>query len=230
MAVARIKTGIKGFDEKTKGGIPENSVVLLYGPPKCGKTIFSMQFFDQGLKEEEPGMYITSNNAVPQLRQLLSSFGMPVAEHEKKGIVFYIDLFAIRGGDVKDTEVIKNVAPNATTKLMITVSEGYNYLCPKAMRIRTLFDSLTPLVEADVNVISRFLQTFIAKNRAAGSTTIITYTEGIADQKMETLFKSVVNASVHMDGKGKMTVESMDATPCPIELKYRITDDGIVVS
>ena len=228
--ISRIKSGIPGLDSKIKGGIPNNSVILLYGPPKCGKTIFSMQFFNEGLKEEEPGLYITTNNSVAQLKQNMLSLNMSVSNYEQKGFIFYIDLFSMRGGEAKDSEFIRNVTPNATTKLMITVSDAYKFICPKAMRIRTLFDSITPLVENNEEVISRFFQAFIAQNKAAGSTTIIIYTEGIADKKLETLFKSIVDGTIYMDGKGKMIIESMLGTPCPIEMKYKITDNGILIS
>jgi len=228
--IPRVKSGIPGLDEKIGGGIPNNSVILLYGPPKCGKTIFSMQFFNEGLKREEPGLYVTSNCSVAQLKQSMLSFKISLANYEQKGFVFYVDLFSIRGGETKDSIFLKNIAPTATTNLMITLGDAYKFLCPKSIRIRTAFDSVDPLVESGGSVISRFLQTFIAKNKVAGSTTLITYTEGIADKKLEVLFKSVVDGAIYMDGKGKMVVESMLGTPCPVNLKYKITDKGIVVS
>lgn len=230
MPIARIKSGIPGLDKKIKGGIPNNTVILLYGPPKCGKTIFSMQFFNNGLKQEEPGLYITSNMSAEQLKKNLLDFNMSVAKFEQDKTVFYIDLFSTRGGSPKDKPFIKNVAPNAATKIMITINGAYKYLCPKSMRIRTLFDSLDPLVENNERALARFIQSFIVKNKAAGSTTFLTYTQGLADKKTETLLKSVVDGIIYLDGKGKMTVESLPGTPTPVNAKYKITDNGIKIS
>lgn len=231
MPLPRISTGIPGLDSKIRGGIPENSVVLLYGPPKCGKTILSTQFFYEGLKKEEPGVYITTNSSVKQLKQTMFSFNLSPEQAEEKGLCFYIDLFSIRNSaDSRDTEIVKNVMPTALTQLMITISEGFKFLCPKCVRVRTIFDSLNVLVETNIGAVSRGIQSLVAKSKSANSATLLVYTEGTANKEIETRFKSFVDGVIYMDGKGNLTVESMPDTPCPIKAKYQITDSGIKVS
>ena len=55
----RVKTGIKGFDEMVEGGLIKGSVTLVSGSPGTGKSIFAMQFINEGLKNGERCIYIS---------------------------------------------------------------------------------------------------------------------------------------------------------------------------
>ena len=46
--VPRCKTGIKGFDEVTNGGLPLGRPTLVCGGPGCGKTLFATEFLVRG--------------------------------------------------------------------------------------------------------------------------------------------------------------------------------------
>jgi KaiC/GvpD/RAD55 family RecA-like ATPase len=230
--VARIKTGILGLDEKINDGFPESSVIMVYGPPKCGKTIFSTQFFRNGLQQEEPGIYAITGMPLKQLKNMMRELDISPVQYEEKGIVFYIDLFSIQSGrveDAVDTEIVRNVLPHEMTEFMIAFSDALRKICQNAMRVRVVLDGLTELVETNPEVLKRATKILIARNKHANATTLLTYTEGTADPRTETLFKSMVDGSIHLDGKDTLVVESMPMTPCPIELKYRITEKGIVV-
>lgn len=230
--MARIKTGIPGLDDKINNGFPESSAILVYGPPKCGKTIFSTQFFCSGLEQEEPSVYAITGMPLKQLKQMMRELNIPPTKYEEKGLVFYIDLFTIQSGnaeDAVDTEIVRNVLPHEMTEFMIAFADALKKLCTKAMRVRVIIDGLTEFVETNPEVLKRAAKVLIARNKQANATTLMTYTEGTADPRTETIFKSMVDGSIHLDGKGTLMVESMPMTPCPIELKYRITEKGIVV-
>lgn len=55
----RVKTGIKGFDEMVEGGLIKGSVTLVSGSPGTGKSIFAMQFINEGIKNGEKCIYIS---------------------------------------------------------------------------------------------------------------------------------------------------------------------------
>lgn len=55
----RIETGIKGFDELVDGGLLKGSITLVSGSPGTGKTIFAMQFLNEGIKNGERCVYIS---------------------------------------------------------------------------------------------------------------------------------------------------------------------------
>ena len=55
-----MKTGISGVDEMLGGGITEENIVVISGPPGVGKTVFSMQFLLNGCALfDEAGLYVS---------------------------------------------------------------------------------------------------------------------------------------------------------------------------
>jgi circadian clock protein KaiC len=81
--MAKVKTGVKGLDEILHGGIPEKNVVLLSGGPGSGKTILCSQFINYGLKNGQPGVYITMEEEPDQLILNMKTFGVDLSQ---KGI------------------------------------------------------------------------------------------------------------------------------------------------
>lgn len=88
--IKKIKTGIPGFDEILKGGIKEGSSFLVTGPPGTGKTIFGIQFIVEGAKRGEPGVYITSEETIPDIREYAASLGLNMEKYEKKDMITLI--------------------------------------------------------------------------------------------------------------------------------------------
>ena len=43
LTLAKVPTGITGFDEITYGGLPLGRTTLIRGGPGCGKTVFAVQ-------------------------------------------------------------------------------------------------------------------------------------------------------------------------------------------
>lgn len=76
----KISSGISGLDEILGGGIPERNVMLLSGTCGAGKTIFGMQFL---LTSDEPGIYVSFEEELDELREHAALFGWDVAKLEK---------------------------------------------------------------------------------------------------------------------------------------------------
>jgi len=227
----RVKSGIPGLDKKLGGGIPENSTIVLYGPPKSGKSTFAMQFIYAGLLEEEPGLFITTSVSIKRLKQEMLSLNIPISGFEEKDLINYIDMFSIRSGKLlQDTDILSNIMPGSLTNLMVSVSKSFRRLAVKSPRIRTVFDSLSSILDNNPINFSPFLQTLLAKCEMANSTTLLVYTEGVADKQTKAKILSYVDGAIYLDGKGTLIVESLIGTPSPIKAKYTITDKGIAVS
>ncbi len=84
----RIKTGIPGFDDISEGGFVPGSVVMLSGYTGAGKTLMALQFLYEGaVKYGEPGLYITTQNDVSDIRNYAHSIGLDIEELEKKNLL-----------------------------------------------------------------------------------------------------------------------------------------------
>jgi circadian clock protein KaiC len=58
-ALPKIATGIQGFDELSRGGLPRNRISLLKGGPGSGKTVFALQSLVSAARERgESGIFI----------------------------------------------------------------------------------------------------------------------------------------------------------------------------
>ena len=62
-----ITTGVKLLDKKLKGGLPENTVVLLSGGPGTGKTLFALNYLNEGLNKKERCVYVSLNENKQEL-------------------------------------------------------------------------------------------------------------------------------------------------------------------
>ena len=59
-ALQKELTGISGFDEITRGGVPKGRPTLVCGSAGAGKTLFAMEFLVRGAVQfNEPGVFIS---------------------------------------------------------------------------------------------------------------------------------------------------------------------------
>jgi len=84
MAVKRVKSGIPGFDDIVFGGIPQGNSVIVTGAPGTGKSIFAMQFLNQGAQNGEPGVYISFEQSADEVKEQAQQFGWNFEDLEKK--------------------------------------------------------------------------------------------------------------------------------------------------
>lgn len=70
---AQSPTGIIGFDEILKGGLPENRLYLVRGAPGVGKTTLAMQYLLEGERRGERGLYITLSETEEEVGDIARS-------------------------------------------------------------------------------------------------------------------------------------------------------------
>src|SRR5512140_2207177 len=69
-------TGIAGFDEITRGGLPRGRTTLLRGGPGSGKTIFGLQFLVHGARAlKEPGILVAFEESGSRILSNAAGFG-----------------------------------------------------------------------------------------------------------------------------------------------------------
>jgi len=129
----RVGTGIEGLDGLLQGGYPQGSVTLVAGTPGTGKTIVCFQYINAGIKNREKCLFLTSDeriyNLVGQAKKIGFDFDAAMQSGQLK--FMYLDL---------EKRTVHN-------EMEAEIRIG-NYS-------RVVLDSLTPLSEIPVWVVSR---------------------------------------------------------------------------
>jgi KaiC/GvpD/RAD55 family RecA-like ATPase len=84
-------TGVSGLDGMIQGGIPETRIVLLGGGPGSGKTILSLQFLMEGIKQGEKCLYVTLEEPLTNLKENVAAFGWDLEKQSKDDKLILID-------------------------------------------------------------------------------------------------------------------------------------------
>ncbi len=74
-SLAKVATGIDGFDEITEGGLPEGRPTLVCGGPGCGKTLFALQFLVHGASHGQNGVFVSFEETDEDLLKNAASLG-----------------------------------------------------------------------------------------------------------------------------------------------------------
>ncbi|MEX1073775.1 MAG: circadian clock protein KaiC [Burkholderiales bacterium] len=95
MAVAKplpkIATGIAGFDDLSRGGLPRRRTTLLKGGPGSGKTVFALQcLVNAARRRQERGLFVAFEESSRQILANAATFdwGLPAL---MKGKLFFLD-------------------------------------------------------------------------------------------------------------------------------------------
>jgi circadian clock protein KaiC len=88
----KVATGIPGFDTITMGGLPKGRTTLVSGTAGSAKTVFACQFLAQGIiNGGTPGVFVTFEESVEDLRRNMAGFGWDIAEWERQGKWAFVD-------------------------------------------------------------------------------------------------------------------------------------------
>jgi len=101
--VAKIPTGITGFDAITGGGLPRGRTALVCGGAGCGKTLFAMEFIVNGATEfGEPGVVIAFEESAAELTANVKSLGFDLARLQRDKMLA-IDFVKIDRSETRET-------------------------------------------------------------------------------------------------------------------------------
>lgn len=99
----KAQTGIEGFDDITKGGLPKGRPTLIVGGPGSGKTLFAMEFLVNGAtKFNEPGVFFSFEETEGELAQNVASLGFDVKGLEAKNMLS-IDYVKVEASEIIET-------------------------------------------------------------------------------------------------------------------------------
>ena len=87
------RTGIPGFDEITRGGLPAGRPTLVCGSAGAGKTLFAMEFLVRGTMHfDEPGVFMSFEETDEELAKNVASLGFDLKQliSDKKLLLDYV--------------------------------------------------------------------------------------------------------------------------------------------
>lgn len=101
--LSKTKTGIKGLDEITSGGLPKGRPTLICGAAGCGKTLMATEFVVRGALEfGEPGVFMAFEEKREELEMNVASLGFNLAKLQKDGLL-KIDHVHIDKSEIEET-------------------------------------------------------------------------------------------------------------------------------
>lgn len=87
----RVPTGIIGLDPLIEGGFKRDTINLVAGDPGTCKTILAIQFLVEGIKNGEPGIYITFEEKKNKLYEDMETLGWDLRKYEKEGKFAFLE-------------------------------------------------------------------------------------------------------------------------------------------
>lgn len=225
-----IKMGLGKLDSVLKGGIPDKSSVMLFGPPKAGKTLFGLHFLLEGLKSNESGIYIVTNTFPEDVVKKMETIGL-VDTMLQDGLLRFVDCYSVHAGVHKDNTafIIRVGGPTALTEIGIAFSEVVKRI-PKKSNIRVVFDSVsTLLLYNNPRTIEIFVQQMNGKIKASGASSMFIVEEGMHDEKDVTALNSILDSLIHVKKHGSGWVIETDGLEMEKNLSYSIKDNKIII-
>jgi circadian clock protein KaiC len=92
MAIAKLTTGIPGFDIITHGGIPEGRSTLVAGRSGTGKTVFALQIASHLARHNVPTLLLAVEETGDDLLSTGDALGLELSELRERGVLHVSDL------------------------------------------------------------------------------------------------------------------------------------------
>lgn len=223
----KIQTSVQSLDSLFGGGIPQNSNILLYGEPMCGKKILLMQYIYEGLKAQIPGMFILTDFGYTDWKNKMQNLNMDLTPFEESGLLKVVDCYSKQfEPSLQNTDSIKFAAsPSALSNISLLISETQAQILEISQNHRLAFCSLSSLLEeSNTQDFYKFMQLHVGKFRKNGATSLFTMEKGMHDSKEIIMIEHLMDGMVEFED-GKIRAKGFGASN--EYNQYSITDSGI---
>jgi circadian clock protein KaiC len=77
--LSKAPTGIQGFDDLSRGGLPRNRTSMVMGGPGTGKTVFALQALVNAAQDrKQPGIFVAFEEGTDEIFANAATFGWPL--------------------------------------------------------------------------------------------------------------------------------------------------------
>jgi KaiC/GvpD/RAD55 family RecA-like ATPase len=157
-----------GANFLTDGEIPRG-IYLIIGPSGAGKTSFCQTFIARGLSNQEPGIYLSTEDDCGEIQTSIQK--LIENRNVTKCDLRLIDAYSWRIRSLTGSEPFVTVNPANLTGVMIACQK----ICQDVSKPRFVFDSITNLViQSDSATTLKFLQVVTAKMRSLNALAFFT--------------------------------------------------------
>lgn len=208
------RTGIPGFDEITRGGLPAGRPTLVCGSAGAGKTLFAMEFLVRGATLfDDPGVFISFEETDEELATNVTSLGFDLKQliAEKKLV---LDFVFIERSEIEET------GEYDLEGLFLRLSHAIDSIGAK----RIVLDTLEALFSALPNeaIIRAELRRLFRWLKEKGVTAVITCERGEGRLTRYGLEEYVADCVILLDNR----VQNQISTRRMRIVKYRGTPHG----
>lgn len=177
----KVISGIEGFDKLISGGFPSSRAYLVSGEPGTGKTIFSLQYLLQGLKNGEKCVYISIDEKPEHIINDASALGWNLTPYLENGLLQILDVTSYFSS-MKD-----NLDSGIEAKRL--VENILSYIKKSGVQ-RLAIDPIAPLIFKDSNYSSvvEYIRTLIFEvEDTIGCTTLLTSYVPVGSDKISAM-------------------------------------------
>ena len=208
------RTGISGFDEITRGGLPAGRPTLICGSAGAGKTLFAMEFLVRGATQfNEPGVFMSFEETDDELAKNVASLGFDLKQlvSDKKLLLDYVFI---------ERSEIEETGEYNLEGLFLRLGHGIDTTGAK----RIVLDTLEALFSALPNeaIIRAELRRLFRWLKEKGVTAVITCERGEGTLTRYGLEEYVADCVILLDNR----VENQISTRRMRIIKYRGTSHG----
>lgn len=99
----KARTGIRGLDDITGGGLPKGRTTIVCGGPGCGKTMLGIEFLVRGAIEfNEPGVLMAFEETPEEMATNVASLGFNIEDLSAKKKLF-LDYVYVEPSEIQET-------------------------------------------------------------------------------------------------------------------------------
>lgn len=221
----RLSTGIKKFDQMLNGGIPEGESMLLAGPSGSGKSTLAMQFINEGIKQNEPGIVAIFEELPAEFTQRAKMFGIDFDKPRKQDKLRIIYLRPLDlSVDETVYEIINAVKETGAKRLVIDSLVGFEMALAPGFREdfrESLYRMIAALTRLGVTIVST-----VEIDEDFTSMDLSKFTVSfLADDIVRMRY-----VSINGQWRKMMVVVKMRRSKHSIDLwEYTITDQGVTI-
>jgi KaiC/GvpD/RAD55 family RecA-like ATPase len=181
-----------------EGDVPRG-IYLLMGPSGAGKSVFCKSFIANGLSNQEPAIYLSTDDECNDIQASIQNL-VKDQEGTMENLKL-IDAYSWRVRGVASDGPFVTVDPANLTGVMVACQK----ICQVVSKPRFVFDSITNLaVQSSPDTTLKFVQMVTAKIRSINALAFFTLTPTSHDSKFVSMIKPMFDGifEIKMDDTG----------------------------